>query len=174
LLPDTASLARQTPRTPPGHPPPRPRVCMADEGVKSLLRTLPPWSGALRGEEVFLLIRAHWLDAAGAPRAWAGNASTRAQLRRALNALPELFAKGEPDPVTGELFWSYRTSAPANLAALAQAATAVASAPPRGVWCSGASREPVFACLAALTPPNSQLSRTRTAPTPSPAAPLSK
>jgi hypothetical protein len=126
---------------------------MADEGVKSLLRNLPPWSGALQGEEVFLLIRARWLDAAGAPRAWAGNASTRAQLRRALNALPELFAKGEPNPVTGELCWSYRTSAPANLAALAQAATAIASAPSRGVWRSGASREPVFACFGCTHPP---------------------
>ncbi len=126
---------------------------MADKGVKSLLLVLPPWPGTLRGEEVFLLIRSRWLDAAGAPRTWAGNASTRAQLRRALNALPELFAKGEPDPVTGELLWSYCTSAPANLAALAQAATAVASAPPRGVWRFGASRAPVFACLAALTPP---------------------
>ena len=125
---------------------------MADEGVKSLLRALPPWSGALRGEDVFLLIRARWLDAAGAPRAWAGNASTRAQLRRALNALPERFAKGEPDPVTGELFWSCCTPALTNLAALAQAATAVASAPPRGVWRYGALRAPVFACLAALTP----------------------
>ena len=68
---------------------------MEGEGVKALLRALPPWSGAHKAEHVFLLLSSRWLTAAGETRDWAGDASTRTQLRRALNALPALFQREE-------------------------------------------------------------------------------